>query len=60
MGFDDLVLMTGSPYIVSRLTWRFIYWITSGVGVLAWIGLILLVPETRWMRSNDELGKWSP
>ncbi|KAE9568166.1 hypothetical protein CGMCC3_g15735 [Colletotrichum fructicola] len=44
-----------SPIIVSRLTWRFIYWITSGVGVIAWIGLILLVPETRWIRSNDEL-----
>ncbi|KAK1965076.1 major facilitator superfamily transporter [Colletotrichum sublineola] len=44
-----------SPIIVSRLTWRFIYWITSGVGVLAWIGLILLVPETRWLRSDDEL-----
>ncbi|KAK2032977.1 major facilitator superfamily transporter [Colletotrichum zoysiae] len=44
-----------SPLIVSRLTWRFIYWITSGVGVLAWIGLILLVPETRWIRSDDEL-----
>ncbi|KAL2876156.1 hypothetical protein SGCOL_008699 [Colletotrichum sp. CLE4] len=44
-----------SPIIVSRLSWRVIYWITSGVGVLAWIGLILLVPETRWIRSDDEL-----
>ncbi|TQN69605.1 putative MFS-type transporter [Colletotrichum shisoi] len=44
-----------SPIIVSRLSWRFIYWITSGVGVLAWFGLIFLVPETRWIRSDDEL-----
>ncbi|KAK1986123.1 major facilitator superfamily transporter [Colletotrichum cereale] len=44
-----------SPIIVSRLSWRYIYWITSGVGVLAWFGLILLVPETRWIRSDDEL-----
>ncbi|WYZ39290.1 hypothetical protein EsH8_III_001204 [Colletotrichum jinshuiense] len=44
-----------SPIIVARLSWRYIYWITSGVGVIAWIGLILLVPETRWIRSDEEL-----
>jgi predicted MFS family arabinose efflux permease len=41
---------------VARLSWRFIYYITSGAGIFAWIALIFLVPETRWMRSADELG----
>lgn len=45
-----------SPIIVARLSWRFIYYITSGAGIFAWIALIFLVPETRWIRSADELG----
>lgn len=45
-----------SPIIVVQLSWRWIYYITSAVGILAWIGIIFLVPETRWERTREELG----
>lgn len=46
-----------SPIIVSRLSWRYIYWITASVGVFAWGMLIFFVPESRYLRSDAELGK---
>lgn len=45
-----------SPIIVARLSWRYIYWITSGLGIFAWFLLIVFVPETRFIRSDAELG----
>lgn len=44
-----------SPYIASNFTWRWIYYITSGFGVLAWLLLIGFLPETRWTRSKQAL-----
>ncbi|CAN8099288.1 unnamed protein product [Discula destructiva] len=44
-----------SPIIVVQLSWRWIYYITSALGVVAWIAMIFLVPETRWERSREEL-----
>lgn len=44
-----------SPVIVIRRSWRDIYYITSGLAALAWVCTILLVPETRWVRSAEEL-----
>ncbi|KAL1865900.1 hypothetical protein Daus18300_007012 [Diaporthe australafricana] len=44
-----------SPYVVLRLSWRSLYWITSGLGIAVWLVLIISVPETRWIRSDDEL-----
>ncbi|ORY70914.1 major facilitator superfamily domain-containing protein [Pseudomassariella vexata] len=44
-----------SPLIITRLSWRWIYYLTGGVGVLAWFMIIFLVPETRWVRTPDEL-----
>src|SRR5690606_18288299 len=35
--------------------WRWLYFITSGLGILAWIALIVALPETRWKRSREEL-----
>lgn len=49
-------LCFASPYIVLRLSWRSLYWITSGLGIAVWLVLIISVPETRWIRSDDELG----
>lgn len=46
-----------SPLIVIHLTWRWIYYITAVTGIVVWIAMFFLVPETRWIRSNDELGK---
>jgi MFS family permease len=53
------IVITGlgiaSPYIASNFTWRWLYYITSGFGLIAWLGLIVFVPETRWKRSAAEL-----
>lgn len=46
-----------SPIIVVRLSWRYIYYITAITGIVVWIAMIFLVPETRWVRTQDELGK---
>lgn len=48
-----------SPVIVARLSWRYIYWITAGVGVFVWGLLVAFVPETRYFRSDAELGMFS-
>lgn len=45
-----------SPIIITKLSWRYIYYITASAGVAVWIAMIFLVPETRWVRSPDELG----
>jgi len=46
-----------APWLCVNYSWRWIYFITSGFSVIAWIMIILMVPETRWMRSQEELGK---
>lgn len=46
-----------SPIIVVKLSWRYIYYITAITGIVVWIAMIFLVPETRWVRSREELGK---
>lgn len=43
------------PWISVNYTWRYVYFITSAIGILAWAGLILFVPETRVVRSKEEL-----
>jgi|SRR3569833_218230 len=44
-----------APIVVTRLSWRFIYYVTSGAALFTWVLLILLVPETRWVRTPEEL-----
>ncbi|GKT50093.1 putative MFS-type transporter [Colletotrichum spaethianum] len=44
-----------APWVSSNYTWRWMYYITSGLGVLAWAILIAFLPETRWNRSQQEL-----
>jgi hypothetical protein len=48
-----------APIIVVTIGWRFIYFLTSGVAVFAWLMLVFFAPESRWMRSPAELGKHS-
>lgn len=43
------------PWIAVNYTWRYVYFITSAIGILAWLGLIAYVPETRVSRSKAEL-----
>lgn len=50
-------LGTVTPYIASNYDWRWIYYITSGFGIAAWLLLIVFLPETRWPRSQEELSK---
>jgi MFS family permease len=54
-GFIIVGIGIASPLIIVRLSWRYIYWITSGVAMFAWILLFVFVPESRWIRSPDEL-----
>lgn len=44
-----------APWISVNYTWRWVYFITSGIGILAWLFLIALVPESRRQRSKEEL-----
>ncbi len=46
-----------TPYIASVYDWRWIYYITSGTGILAWLLLVVFLPETRWKRSKEELSR---
>ena len=45
-----------SPVMVVTVGWRFIYFLTSGLAIVAWVFLLLFAPETRWKRSPSELG----
>ncbi|ORY67310.1 major facilitator superfamily domain-containing protein [Pseudomassariella vexata] len=54
-GLIVVSLGVSAPVIVARLSWRYLYWITASAGVVAWLGLIAFVPETRWIRSSEEL-----
>ncbi|SPQ26675.1 3053285c-8b62-4d7d-9ae3-d5ffa89e139b [Thermothielavioides terrestris] len=53
------ILITGlgilTPYLASVHDWRWIYYITSGFGIVAWLLLVVFLPETRWTRSKEEL-----
>lgn len=44
-----------SPVIVVNLSWRYLYYISSSLAVVAWLLLCVFLPETRWERSKEEL-----
>lgn len=44
-----------SPVIVVTLGWRYIYYITSALAIVAWFALFAFLPESRWKRSPEEL-----
>ncbi|KAI0125168.1 major facilitator superfamily domain-containing protein [Xylariales sp. AK1849] len=54
-GLISICLGVTGPYIVSRISWRFLYQIFSSLTALAWLAVVLCVPETRTIRSQDEL-----
>ncbi|PKS12348.1 hypothetical protein jhhlp_001648 [Lomentospora prolificans] len=54
-GVVIIALGIAAPYVAANYTWRWLYFITSGLGILAWILLIVGLPETRWKRSKEEL-----
>ncbi|SPO05542.1 uncharacterized protein DNG_08229 [Cephalotrichum gorgonifer] len=54
-GLVIIALGVAAPYIAANYSWRWLYYITSGFGILAWLLLIVGLPETRWKRSREEL-----
>ena len=44
-----------SPMIVITWGWRDLYFLTAGISVFAWLMVMAWVPETRWMRTEEEL-----
>ncbi|KAI1333779.1 major facilitator superfamily transporter [Xylariaceae sp. FL0016] len=52
-----IIIGTGvaGPYVSAKLTWRWIYWVTSAFGIVAWLLIIVFVPETRYPRSPEAL-----
>jgi MFS family permease len=57
-GIFIIALGFASPYISANFTWRIIYYLSSGLGFVAWMLMIFFLPETRWMRSNEELSTY--
>ncbi|KAK3935002.1 putative MFS-type transporter-like protein 9 [Diplogelasinospora grovesii] len=55
-GIVLLLLGIANPYIASNYSWRWLYYITSGLGFAAWVLMGLFLPETRWKRTVEELG----
>lgn len=56
-GIIIIALGIAAPYISANYNWRYLYYATSGAGIIAWLLLIALLPETRWTRSTQMLGK---
>ncbi|KAF2427133.1 MFS general substrate transporter [Tothia fuscella] len=54
-GLIIVSLGIGSPVIVANIGWRSLYYITSSIAIIAWLGLLIFLPETRWKRSQEEL-----
>ena len=49
-----------APYIIADLDWRWLYYILGILGTFSWVLLLLFVPETRWLRTSEELNGESP
>lgn len=54
-GVFIVILGILGPYLAAHYTWRWVYWITSILGVIVWVLIMIFVPETKWMRSKEEL-----
>lgn len=44
-----------APVVVADYSWRTMYWITSAIAIFAWLLLCAFLPESRWVRSKEEL-----
>ncbi|KAK6082313.1 major facilitator superfamily transporter [Seiridium cupressi] len=54
-GIIIIGLGIAAPYVAANFTWRILYFVTSGFGILAWGLMIAFLPETRWKRGKEEL-----
>jgi MFS family permease len=55
----DTVLGITSSRIVAALSWRWFYWMMTIPGGLAFILILVFLPETTYVRSKDEKDKWA-
>jgi len=54
-GLIIVSLGIASPVIIANIGWRYLYFITSSIAIVAWLALAAFLPETRWKRSKEEL-----
>jgi MFS family permease len=55
----DTVLGITTSRILAALSWRWFYRIMTIPGGLAFVLILVLLPETKHVRSKDEIGKWA-
>jgi hypothetical protein len=48
-----------APYMITNLSWRWIYHSTAIAASFFLVGVFLFLPETRWFRTRAEMGKSS-
>lgn len=46
-----------TPYVIVKLSWRWLYFITAIGAAIFLVGVYFFLPETRYQRSLDELSK---
>lgn len=54
-GLLVVVLGVATPWIVIRLNWHWVYWITAAAAGFFWVGVVLFLPETRYHRTSNEM-----
>ena len=54
-GFIIVGLGFATPYVIIKLSWRWLYFITGLGAGLFMLGVVAFLPETRWHRSSSEL-----
>ncbi|GAB0138542.1 hypothetical protein EsDP_00006774 [Epichloe bromicola] len=53
-GLIVVTLGISAPYIIGHASWRVIYFVTAAAGLLFWIIMFFVLPETKFERSDDE------
>lgn len=53
-----VVLGIATPWIVIRLKWHWVYWITAAAAGVFWVGVYFFLPETRYHRSANEMSNY--
>ncbi|OHE91372.1 major facilitator superfamily transporter [Colletotrichum orchidophilum] len=59
-GLIIIVLGIAAPYMISDLSWRWMYYITAFGAASFLVGVYLFTPETRWPRTRAEMSKLTP
>lgn len=54
-GVVIIAIGVAAPIVVAKIGWRLLYFITAGLATAAWVLVVFLVPESRWIRTQGEL-----